>query len=166
MMAPDSQRDWTIVAAGLLLAAVVWTLRGRPHLGGTDQTVAVTVVPADRLDLACSADGSIGGLRCRYDGRGYRIGTAAPPDGDRWLHPYVTTGGTVVLLSGVFAERHVADWVTGALAAGSSERVTLTCEAKSAGTSGPVRVRWRPDGTWENQDGLVAATVERCTVRR
>ncbi|HVV48193.1 MAG TPA: hypothetical protein VHO06_00905 [Polyangia bacterium] len=165
-MTARPRRDWTIAAAGILLAAVVWFARGRPDLEGTEQAFAVTVVPVDRTDLACSADGAIGGLRCRYDGRGRPLGEATPPGGDRWLHPYVTTGGMVVLLSGAFAESHVAAWVAGALAAGSSERVTLTCGVKIAGTSGPVRVRWRPDGAWEDQDGLVAATVESCAVNR
>jgi hypothetical protein len=166
MMLTNSRRDWTIAVAGIILAAVVWISRGRAAREGAIETFVITVVPVDRAELACDARHPIGSLQCQYDGRGHLVGEATPTTNDRWLHPYVTTGGALLLLSGVFTETHVADWIAGAMAAGSSERVTLTCRARIAGTSGPVRVRWNDQGPWEDKDGLVAAAVDGCLVSR
>jgi hypothetical protein len=166
MMPTNSRRDWTIALAGMILATVVWISRGRAAREGAIETFVITVVPVDRSELACDARQPIGSLQCQYDGSGHLLGAATPTTIDRWLHPYVTTGGALILLSGVFTERQVADWIAGAIAAGSSERVILTCRARIAGASGPVRVRWNNHGPWETQDGLVAATVDDCSVSR
>src|SRR6185295_9934038 len=118
----------------------------------------ITVVPGDAHALDCAATAAVGGERCRLDDQDH------PTSVEQLLRPFVTTGGELILLARLFEEPHVAAWLRGALAAGSTARVTLECRGQHLGTSGPVRVRFGSNARWDQQHGITAGRIEECTV--
>ena len=152
------RREWWISLGGVMLAAALW-FQSSLHLAADDSvTLVFTIVPADSRELACSS-GPIFGRRCEFDEVGAPQATAAP------LRPFVTTGGEVVLLSGVFEDAHVARWLGEALQTNRNDRVTVSCAAKLDGVSGPVRIRWKRADGWSTLDKLTAASVANCVVQ-
>jgi hypothetical protein len=145
-----------IVASGALL---VWG-RGHAAQAGAHFPLSITVIPADAVNLDCSTDAHFGDVRCNFDAQG-RAQPAALP-----LRPYVTTGRELWLLSGVFEQPVVHDWLTQARRAGSNARVTVDCRAQLLGELKTVPVRWQTGAAFASESNVPVARVSDCRVAR
>lgn len=161
MSAREHWNPWWITMVALLLAALLLAF-GRGHPSGISQsmTFAITVVPADAVNLDCSSDQRFGDVYCAYDGRGLPAPASNP------LRPYVTVGRELILLSGVFEESHVNTWLQGARRGGSNERVRLDCKAMRLGELPNIAVRWQNGAAWGLEHKVPVAKVETCTLSR
>lgn len=132
-----------VVAVTLLMAfAALMFVRG----ASTHGFVEVSVVPRDAAGLSC--EGEVAGLRCAPD--------------PKPLQPFMTTGGKLVALPGVFEMPNVAQWL--AHPKEPMERVRIWCEAERLATGVPVRLRFSTNDAFAEQ--LVdVANVQNCFVR-
>jgi hypothetical protein len=159
---PAARRDWLLATGGLVVASALFFGRDRGAATGTPLPFALTVVPADAQGLDCASRTPIGGQRCAFDGRGQRVEPAGAAE--RPLRPFVTTGGELLLLGGVFEESHVADWLREANAQGSAARVTLECQGEFLSLSGAVRIRFAAENPWQPERDLSVGRIETCAV--
>lgn len=155
MLSPELR--WALGAVLGSLGLLLFARGGAPSTGSTYH-VALTVVPSDSADLDC-ADASIGGQRC-----GFSAGRR-DPSVQRPLRPFVTTGGELMILSGVFESPSIVEWVTASRRARSNERVTLECEVRALGTVSKVGVRFRDGAPFTVQSDVRSGSAESCNVR-
>jgi hypothetical protein len=151
------RRDWALVAASLGAAALLLTAgRCLPPEGRApdDRTsIEVTVVPADARALACA--GRAGGASCAFNPDGTATGEARP------LRPFVTTGGRLVLLRGLFEQEAVRAWLASPKA--PDERVRVRCEARRLAADVEFGARFAPGGAFAPGRGD-AADVSDCAL--
>jgi hypothetical protein len=154
-----SRWDWGTTAAGIALAAVILFIGGHGGAApGAPSSFMVTVVPADAAGLGCAGGPSSAREVCGFDDEG------RPTAATRPLRPFVTVRSELVLLSGVFEEDHVESWLRQALAAHSSNRVTLDCRGRFLGRSGAVKTRFAAGSPWQAQRDVTVGRVEACRV--
>lgn len=157
----ETRRDWMIAAsviigaAGLLIGG-----RGQASSPGSQMPLSITVVPADATNLDCSSDAHFGAVRCNFDASGRQEPVDQP------LRPYVTTGRELYLLSGVFEQPEVSQWLQRARATGSSARVTIDCDATMLGQLGSVPVRWQTGAAFAPEQNVPVARVSNCRITR
>jgi hypothetical protein len=161
MSARENWNPWSVTLAALVIAALLLAFgRGHPGHVSDSMSFAITVVPADSVNLDCSSDQRFGDVHCAYDGEGRPMPGANP------LRPYVTVGRELILLSGVFEEPRVSHWLSQARAAGANERVTLDCKASMLGKLPQVAVRWQIGAAWGKEHEVPVAKIQSCTVGR
>jgi hypothetical protein len=159
MSARQNWNPWAIALVALVLSGLLLAF-GRGHASGVAESMsfAITVVPADSVNLDCSSDQRFGDVHCGYDSQG------RPAPGGKPLRPYVTVGRELVLLSGVFEEPRVNTWLTRARAVGSNERVTLDCKASLLGKLPQIAVRWQIGAAWGKEHDVPVAKIQSCAV--
>jgi hypothetical protein len=148
--------EWVLFGAlvgGLTLALTV----GR-GLGGaaTRQALEVTIVPADAEGLGCS--GGHDELRCGFDEAGAPVSVLVP------LRPFVSTGGQLLLVRGLFESPGVRRWLEGA--GGKGERVRVRCDARVLARDLEVRVRFGPGEAFGPSSRVLALEAEGCDILR
>ena len=159
MITRENWNPWWVTLGALLVAGLLLAF-GRGHKGGVAQSMsfAITVVPADAVNLDCSGEQHFGDVHCAYDGQG------RPSPGGNPLRPYVTVGRELILLSGVFEHPPVKNWLDGARRVGSNERVTLDCKAALLGDLPEISVRWQYGAGWGKEHNVLVAKIQTCTV--
>lgn len=157
----QDKRAWLIVLAAIVgsLALLAWG-RGHASAPGAHFPLSITVIPADAVNLDCSTDAHFGEVRCNFDAQGRSRSVSLP------LRPYVTTGRELWLLSGVFEQPAVHDWLTQARRTGSSARVTIDCQATLLGQLRSVPVRWQSGAAFASESDVPVASVSDCRVIR
>lgn len=157
----ESRRDWLIAAAAIMGAVGLLICgRGQASSPGSQVPISITVVPADATNLDCSSDARFGPVRCNFDASGRQDPVDQP------LRPYVTTGRELYLLSGVFEQPEVNQWLQRARATGNSARVTVDCEATMLGQLGSVPVRWQTGAAFAPEQNVPVARVSNCRITR
>lgn len=153
-------RQWQI-ALGTLVAASLVLVFGRGAIAqrGSLVTYTITVVPSDARNLNCALRDSLNGQQCGFDEH-HRPRAVAEP-----LRPYVSTHRELLLLKGVFESTAVANWLRAARTRNDDSRVTLECQVSPLGVVPKVFVRWSDDGAFQPEENVLAATVNRCTLR-
>lgn len=152
-----SKAEWSIAAAGISLALLVWFARGTPSAGGRVEYV-FTVVPADASGTACATSRTISAYHCEFDEADKATGSVS------LLAPFVTVNGEQVLLAGVFDGPAMVEWLNISKLAGSAERITVRCAGRLLGVMDAARIRWTPTSPWGSATGLSAAVVDGCSV--
>jgi hypothetical protein len=153
-------------SAGAAVAVIVLSLcvfslfRGGALAAGDVVKVDISLVPSDAVDLDCDATTRFDDQSCAFaNGRRQQDSQGA-------LRPFVSLGGELLTLSGVFTSPAVARWLKESLHARSNRRVELSCRVRYLGSFTSVGVRWREDGAFEPQSGIWAGRVEQCKLRR
>jgi hypothetical protein len=148
---------WAVAAVIGSLALLVF-FRGGALRSGQDFDVALTVVPNDAVDLDCDASPGPAG-RCAFkDGK--RDRSVEHP-----LRPFVSVGGELMVLSGVFESPKVAAWLASARGARSQERVTLDCHVRYLATLERVGVHFRNGSPFDVHNEVRGGVAENCSVR-
>jgi len=158
-MAREQWNPWWVAGAALGISAALLAF-GRGHPKGTQgaMSLAITVIPADSVNLDCSSDQRYADIHCAFDANGNPLPGAHP------LRPYVTVGHELILLSGIFEEPRVSEWLHTAQRVGSGERVTLDCKATMLGTVQHIAVRWQNGAAWGQEHNVPVAKIQACTV--
>lgn len=159
MSSHNEWNPWWVAGAALVLAgSVLLFARGRPARVGDSARLSITVIPADAMNLECSSNERFGAIHCAFDAAG------KPLPGPLALHPYVTTGRELVLLSGVFEDPAVGLWLGRARQTGNSARVTVNCQADLLGRVSTIAVRWQAGASWGMERGVPVAKVRECRI--
>ncbi len=159
MNARENWNPWWVVFGALAVSALLLAFgRGHPDKVSESMQFAITVVPADSVNLDCSSDQRFGDVQCAYDGHG------RPLPGKNPLRPYVTVRQELILLTGVFEELRVSSWLSQARAAGSNERVTLNCKAARLGKVQQIALRWQNGAAWGQEHDVPVAKILACSV--
>lgn len=125
---------------------------------GDSMSISITVIPADAVNLDCSGDERFGAIHCAFSAAG------KPQPGEKPLHPYVTVGRELLLLSGVFEDSNVSAWLQHARQTGSDARVTLNCKASLLGKLPKIAVRWQTGAAWGKERDVPVAKIHECQV--
>jgi hypothetical protein len=112
--------QWALAGGTIALSVLLLTVGRGSYENGR---VEVTIVPTDAENLGC--EGAVGALSCAG---------VAP------LRPFVTTGGRLVALPGLFEEPRVADWLRRAPA--PRERVRVVCRARRVALGVTLGIRF------------------------
>ncbi len=132
-----------LVAVTLVLSlGAVFFVTGASKRG----VVEVSVVPRDFEGLGC--EGEVAGLRC----------APAPQP----LRPFMTTGGRLVALPGIFEMPRVEQWLRHPKE--PTERVRILCDAEVLATGVPLRLRFSTSDAFGEQR-VDVASVQNCFVR-
>jgi hypothetical protein len=157
-----------VTLALFVIGLVVWILlagsayrRAYSGMGATwhrgdKNLVEITLVAADRTNLACASDKIVDGLRCRFTAN-----HQARPDasgGAPWLSPYCTVGGDVFLASGLWESLAKVGPLP-------TTRFTTLCDYDVVGGLRSVWLRWKPDGPFEvSTKSLPIGSLHDCTI--
>ncbi|GEM_PF-2276461 len=153
--------EWLFALAVVVASAVLLTWgRGHAAAPGSTFPISITVIPNDSFNLDCSSDAGFGERRCNFDAQGRSRAVPLP------LRPYVSTGRELWLLSGVFEQPPVHEWLTRAQRTGSNARVTIDCQATLLGQLEAVAVRWQTGAAFANEKQVPVARVSDCRVVR
>jgi hypothetical protein len=157
----QTRANWLIAIGAIALSTIVLVAaRGHGRSAGTRVPISITVIPGDAVNLDCSSDARFGNVRCNFDGRGQSQKVELP------LRPYVTTNRELWLLSGVFEQSAVHQWLLQAQYNGSSARVTIDCQGTLLGTLSTIAVRWQMGAAFADEHHVPAASVSDCRVIR
>jgi hypothetical protein len=132
---PRSSRDWRI---------------------GDDVDVEITLVAADKRNLACAATADVGGKHCAFET------PTTPRAGDAedrmTLRPYTTTDRRQILAAGLWSDAGL----TGAL---PSSRFSVRCTFTVESVVQKPAVRWSAAGSFQEADAdWHAGTVKACAL--
>ncbi len=167
---PPASKGWPreVVVLGMVLSAVAGALAfstlpsWNPGLAarlGKGQTVELTLVAADRDNLACGSATVIDGLRCGFDGEGKPWPAGAAPSGPgTTLQPYTTTDRKTVLAAGV--------WDDPALEKSKlpAKRFKVRCDFSPVGEAVSPKVRWAKGPFKDATGSWRVGRVSKCAV--
>ncbi len=111
--------EWLLVTLTMLVGILSLVFRGATPARGDHFDIEVTIVPRDAVELSCATQGAV----------------PTP------LRPFVTTGGLLIVMSGLFESSAVAAWVEGAK--GTQVRVKVRCAATLISPAERVSLRFR-----------------------
>ena len=170
-----------VVAIAVGLCCFIWWVTGdlksspvKPMpkmVEGAVIDVPITLVAADKSDLACAFDGDVDGLRCAFQGRDVAwadIDTKNAEVRKRLLAPYMTVDKTMLLIPGLFenpeVDGRVRDEAPRRLARNKQRRFTAQCKVVLRRAVGGVLVRWVPNKAWEGPHKVWVGEAGDCVV--
>ncbi|HET9954292.1 MAG TPA: hypothetical protein VFQ61_07305 [Polyangiaceae bacterium] len=151
MIRSFDRNELRIALGALLAAALIYAWPSFAVRRSTKMEIAITVVPPDARGLQCRSPRPVVGARCGV--------------GEGNLRPYVTLGGKLVLLAGVFEDPAVAAWYEQAKSH-PRERVRVICAGERLGAVDDVEVRFGPDQPFKKSGQISAARVKTCRIER
>lgn len=167
-----ARTQFGLVIVGLILAAVLWSYRGTPSAAPAPALVAgsvvdapVTLVTADRHELACAMPGVVEQYACGWNGPESRRDPLPAPE--HVLAPYLTTSGQLFLIAGLFEQTSVAQRYERENPAGRKReelrRFTATCRLRLLGEV-DARVQFSPGSPWGEPQKVWAAAPLQCAI--
>jgi hypothetical protein len=165
--APPRRRGWMILAAIGLAILFMWTSWGRGPGRGSIVPASITLVTADRDDLACASDKVVGDYRCEFRAPGTRWPDQPAPV-DR-LAPYYTVDQKLYVVAGLFEEpalaKRYADEEQHHLPRDQRPRFVADCQLKLVGRLKDFQTRWLKTGGWGHQADAWVATPSDCRIQ-
>jgi hypothetical protein len=121
--------------------------------------VEVTLVKADRQELACASVDEVAGMHCQFEAasKGWSKG-GDPNDDKKLLKPYTTTDRIQFTAAGLWTDPGMAPDKL------PPTRFSVKCKYKVEGKLNNVGVRWEQTGQWYNQEGWYAGTLSNCAL--
>lgn len=168
----ESSLQFWVVFAGLVVALVLFNMRGDPASSrpsvmqpGAVVDAPITLITADRNDLACAREGDVDGFACAFTAPGVvRISQTAA---DRVLAPYMTTQGQLFLVAGLFEQPAVEERFRKEPPEGKKReelrRFTAQCKLRLLSEI-EVRMRWAPQAPWGEPSRAWASVPVSCRV--
>ena len=170
-----------VLGTALILASVTWWVTRNPThppkihkpalYAGKIIDAPITLVTADKWDLACMAKDDMKGMHCEFqeDKKPWPgANVRDPAQRKKLLAPYMTVDNTMFLIPGLFEESAIADRYRDELPFGKSrqglERFTAQCKLKVIKKLSNVRVRWRKTGDWQGPQSVWVGTVSACQI--
>lgn len=164
------------------------TERPKPTLSvGAVIDVPITLVAADKSDLACAASKEFGGFRCEYQSTSSKSEPQAEQSttgigGTRWpdvdpsnaehrktmLAPYMTVDNTMFLIPGLFEDSAVderyRDEGPRRVPRDKQDRFTAQCDLTLREEVEGVMVRWTPTAKWQGPHKVWIGETSNCRV--
>jgi hypothetical protein len=159
-----------MVGVGLLVAAALWRWRGavpiRPPLSaGLTIEVPITLVAADRDDLACALPRDVAGMSCAFSGPDE---PRAITDRAQLLAPYMTLDRELFIVAGLFEQPTVRARAQTELALSrprdAQSRFTAHCALELVEQVDGVRLRWRAQDRFGDPTAAWVARARNCRV--
>ena len=133
----------------------------------------ITLVTADKFDLACASESKVNEYRCEYQtpekpwaSQGSQEMTSA--DRKLMLIPYKTIDDVLLFIPGLFEDPTVNERFQDELpqkkARDKLQRFTAQCKLKLIKEMDGVRVRWSPKGEWQGPNKAWVGVPENCQV--
>ena len=152
-----------VVVVGGLAAGFAFLGKENQHGGpstpkwrtGQEAVVEITVVPQDKVELACASPIDMGGRKCQFETQS----KAHPPAEDpaKILKPYTTTDQVQFLAAGL--------WEDPALKTLPTTRFSVKCKYKVEGKIDKPAIRWNSEGPWYAQTNeWYAGSVSGCSI--
>jgi hypothetical protein len=170
-----------VAAIAIGLSAYIWWVTGDPSTPPEHPKpslfqdavidVPLTLVTADKTDLACASEQEFEGYHCAF-----KKTTEAWPDLDatnaehrkKMLVPYMTVDNVMFLIPGMFEDPAIderyRDEVPRKLPRDRLERFTAQCKLTLRKEVEGVMVRWNPTGDWQGPNKVWIGEVSNCQV--
>jgi hypothetical protein len=152
-----------VVVLGMVLSGIggalafntmpMWNPKAAAAIG-KPQTVEVTLVAADKTNLACSSDAVVDGLHCGFGADGKKWAGEA---GSGVLQPFTTTDKKSILGAGLWDDAALKGKLP-------SARFRARCDFTPAGEIAAPKVRWAPGAFKDAPGGWRAGRLSSCTI--
>ena len=170
-----------VAAIALGLGIYIWWATGDPATPpespkpsmyvGAVLDVPITLVTADKSDLACAVDADFDGYRCQYQTKEKAwegLDPKNPEHRKKMLVPYMTVDDVMFLIPGMFEDPAVDERYRDELPKARSrerlERFTAQCKLKLIREVENVVVRWKPEGEWQGPHKVWIGEASSCQV--
>lgn len=148
------------MAGSIGLAGPLFLVRGTPASPGDVVRAPITLVPADREDLACAAAEPVGPYRCKFQFPD--VPWESPIDDEHSLVPCMTTQRTPFLIAALFSTPAIRQRTE---TAARHARFTADCELKLLGRVTDYWLRYKARSPMDPGPAAWAAEAVDCTVR-
>jgi hypothetical protein len=159
-----------LVVAGVILAGLLWGYRGTPSKiapvvtqTGSVVEAPITLVTADRHELACAMPGDVQGYRCAWADPSSKNSV----DPEHTLAPYMTTAGQLFLVAGLFEQTQVSVRYDRERPDGRKReelrRFTATCKLKLVGEASEAKLQFAQGSPWGEPVRAWVGVPSECT---
>lgn len=165
----------------IALCSYIWWVTGDPAVlpkknqpelsQGTVIDAPITLVSADKRDLACASDLEFEGYHCAF-----KTSQEPWPDWDlsnaeirkKTLSPYMTVDNIMFLIPGLFEDPAIneryQDDAPHSQSRDNLDRFTAQCKLKAVHQLEGVMVRWLPTGKWQGPHKVWIGEASNCQV--
>jgi hypothetical protein len=179
-VASSKASHYGFIALAVGLAVYIYWLRMDPNppptrpvptlIEGAVIDAPVTLVSADKHDLACAWESQLEGHHCEYATADKTWAEAHPEsnpkDRTHLLAPYKTIDDVMFLIPGLFEDKAVEeryrDEPPQRAGRDKLNRFTAQCKLKLHKEVEGVQVRWNPKGPWQGPHKVWVGTVSNC----
>jgi hypothetical protein len=124
---------------------------------GDVHEVELTLVPSDRLDLACASSEEVAGKHCSFEAQNQPWSKGGDPSDDKIVFkPYTTVDRMQLAASGLWTDPGMAPERLPAV------RFQVKCRYKVEGSLRHLAVRWEQNGQWYPQAEWYAGSLSAC----
>ena len=115
--------------------------------------VAITLITADAVGLACASDEAVGKAHCafKYDGSEWPRGA-----GEEIMAPYMTVENQFLLVADLFKEpalqKRLQEEPPAQTKRDEMRRFNASCKLRVDHKLGRMKVRWQPTASWGDHD--------------
>lgn len=159
-----SRLRWIAVVVGAVVAWQLWSWRGNVSGPGKPVDAPITLITADRDDLACAMDRTIGKYRCEVPAPGKTW--PQPPSNAERLMPYFTTDRQMYLIAGLWDQESLALRYKNDPPQGQPreklKRFVAHCRLHLVQKVEGFQTRWQAGGNWGNSDPAWVADIVGC----
>jgi hypothetical protein len=167
---PSPRKRGPLVFMALVVVGLIfWAVLGRGKESGRGSTIqaAITLVTADRDDLACASDKAVGRYRCEFRAPGTPWPDAPAPV-DR-LAGYYTVEQKLYVIPGLFEQpalaKRYADEEPRHVPRDQRPRFVATCQLKLVDHLKDFQTRWVKNGEWGHQDEAWVGIPSDCHIQ-
>jgi hypothetical protein len=160
----NSKLRWVLIVVGAVVAWQLWDWRGNVSAPGKPVDAPVTLITADRDDLACAMEKTVGKYRCEFPAPGKTW--PEPPASAQKLMPYFTTDRQMYLIPGMWEQESVALRYKNEPPQGQPrdklKRFVAHCRLHLVQKVEGFQTRWQSGGNWGNGDPAWVAEIVGC----
>ena len=125
---------------------------------GQQVPVEITLVAADKTNLACASDQKLAGKHCEFEAPTKKWSKGGGTDDKSVLRPYTTTDRKNLLAAGIWSEPALSGTLP-------TSRFSVKCTFVIEGMVSKPHARWEANGQWLPIDGdWYAGTVKDCSL--
>lgn len=161
---PSKRGPWTVVAAVVVIALVLWSWLGRRS---HPAEISINLVTTDRDDLACASEQSFGRYRCEFRAPG--VPWPNPPAPADRLAPYYTMDQQLYVIPALFEQPALAARYASEepkkLPRDQRPRFAAACQLKVIDHLKNFQTRWIKTGDWNHQDDAPVAIPSDCHIQ-
>jgi hypothetical protein len=162
--AGKSKLRWVLIVVGAVIAWQLFQWRGNVSGPGKPVDAPITLITADRDDLACAMEKAVGKYRCEVPAPGKTW--PQPPSNAEKLMPYFTTDRQMYLIAGLWDQESVALRYKNEPPQGQPreklKRFVAHCRLHLVQKVEGFQTRWQANGNWGNAEPAWVAEIVGC----
>jgi hypothetical protein len=159
-----SKLRWVLIVVGAVIAWQIFEWRGNVSGPGKPVDAPITLITADREDLACAMEKAVGKYRCEVPAPGKTW--PQPPTNAEKLMPYFTTDRQMYLIAGLWDQESVALRYKNEPPQGQPreklKRFVAHCRLHLVQKVEGFQTRWQASGNWGNAEPAWVAEIVGC----